>query len=130
MANYRQDRINDALVQVLSELIPTVKDYRVRAALVTVTAVDCTKDLKLAKVYVSSLSKQTDRQEVLAGLKSAAGYLRGELASRLNLRMTPELLFYYDDSMTHGAHILQLLQEVEKERADKGWADITEEEPQ
>ena len=130
MANYRQDRINDALMQTLSELIPTVKDYRVRAALVTVTGVDCTKDLKLAKVYVSSLSKQADRQEVLAGLKSAAGYLRGELAGRLNLRMTPELLFYYDDSMTHGAHILELLQEVAQERTEKGWADVTEEEEQ
>ncbi len=111
MGNYRQDRVNDAIAKELSELMPTVKDYRVKSALVTVTAVDCTKDLKQAKVYVSAVGKITP-EELLAGLKSAHGYLRTALAARLNLRATPELLFRYDDSMTHGANILRLLKEV------------------
>ena len=116
MGNYRQDRINDAIAKELSALMPTVKDHRVKAALVTVTGVDCTKDLKQAKVYISAVGGKVTQEEVLAGLKSAQGYLRSSLATRLNLRMTPELTFHYDDSMTHGANILRLLKEVGADR--------------
>ena len=118
MATYRQDRVNDAILQELSALMRAVKDYRVQKALVTVTGVDCTKDLKQAKVYVSAMSKQISQSEVLAGLKSASGFLRAGLAKSLNLRVTPELTFIYDNSMEYGANILKLLKEVESDLHD------------
>ena len=76
------------------------------------TAVDVTQDLKFAKVYISVLEKE-DSAQVLKGLKSAAGYLRRELGRALNLRNTPELTFYQDDSMAKGAHILDMLRDPE-----------------
>ena len=69
-----------------------------------------TQDLKFAKVYISVLEKE-DSDQVLKGLKSAAGYLRRELGQRLNLRATPELSFVRDDSIDKGAHILDLLRD-------------------
>ena len=94
----------------------TVKDYRVSGSLVSVTAVDCARDLKNAKVYFSSVGK-TEWNEVKKGLESAKGYIRREIASRLNLRITPELLFVMDPSMEHGAKINRLLHEVSDELA-------------
>ncbi len=112
MGNYRQHRVNEEMAKELADILRSVKDYRVTNALISITRVDCTKDLKYAKIYFSCVSKQDAQSEVLAGLKSAQGYIRSALATRLNLRQTPELNFIYDDSMEHGAHILQLLHEV------------------
>jgi len=106
-------RINEEIQRVLSELIRTVKDPRVHG-LISITAVDATADLKYAKVYVSVLD-QSDMGEVLKGLKSAAGYLRRELGRELSLRSTPELTFLRDDSMAKGAHILQVMEDLDRE---------------
>ena len=80
--------------------------------MISVTAVDVTPDLKFAKVYISVLDK-SDSEQVLKGLKSAAGYLRRELGRELNLRHTPELTFFRDDSMAKGAKILEMLRNPE-----------------
>ena len=96
---------------MLFRSIPTVKDPRV-IGLISVTAVDVTPDLKFAKVYISVLDKG-DSGQVLKGLKSAAGYLRRELGRQLNLRHTPELTFFQDDSMAKGAKILEMLRDPE-----------------
>ncbi len=112
MGNYRQHRVNEEMARELADILRTVKDYRVTNALISVTRVDCTKDLKYAKIYFSCVGKTAQSGEVLAGLKSASGYIRTALATRLNLRQTPELQFVYDESMEHGAHILKLLREV------------------
>lgn len=107
MANNRVGRINEEIQRELSSLIPTVKDPRV-TGMISVTAVDTTPDLKYAKIYISVLDK-SDCEQVLKGLKSAAGYLRRELGHTLNLRNTPELTFIRDDSIDQGAHILEML---------------------
>lgn len=111
MASNRMGRINEEVQRELAALIPNVKDPRV-TGMISVTAVDVTPDLKFAKVYISVLD-QEDNGQVLKGLKSAAGYLRRELGRALNLRHTPELTFFRDDSMAKGAHILEMLRNPE-----------------
>ena len=111
MASNRIGRINEEIQRELAALIPTVKDPRV-TGMISVTAVDTTPDLKYAKIYVSVLDK-SDCEQVLKGLKSAAGYLRRELGHSLNLRSTPELTFIRDDSIDKGAHILEMLRNPE-----------------
>ena len=113
MASNRIGRINEEVQRELAVLIPTVKDPRV-TGMISVTAVDVTQDLKFAKVYISVLEKE-DSDQVLKGLKSAAGYLRRELGHALSLRATPELTFVRDDSMAHGAHILQVMEDLDRE---------------
>ncbi|MCI8594796.1 MAG: 30S ribosome-binding factor RbfA [Oscillospiraceae bacterium] len=112
MASNRIGRINEEIQRELSSLIRTVKDPRV-TGMISITAVDTTPDLRYAKVFVSMLDK-TDVQEVVKGLKSAAGYLRRQLGQALQLRYTPELTFVPDNSIEEGAHILKLLNDLEK----------------
>jgi ribosome-binding factor A len=111
MASNRINRINAEIQQELSALLRTVKDPRVRDAMITVTHVDTTSDLRYSRIYVSALDR-TDEKDLMRGLRSAAGYLRRELGSRLDLRYTPELQFFADDSIAHGAHILEMLHNV------------------
>jgi len=118
MANYRRGRINDEMQKELAMILREVKDPRVADAFISVTGCEVTGDLKYAKVYYSAM--MGDKKEVAKGLKSSAGYIRRELARRLNLRMTPELNFYEDRSIAHGAHISKLLNGIE----------ISEEEPE
>lgn len=113
MSATRMGRINEEIQKVLSDRIRTVKDPRVHG-LISITHVDTTSDLKYSKIYVSVLDK-SDATEVLKGLKSASGYLRRELGHALSLRATPELTFIRDDSIDHGAHILELIEDLDKE---------------
>lgn len=112
MPNNRIGRINEEIQRTLSNLIRSVKDPRVHGV-VSITHVDTTPDLRYAKIYVSVLDK-SDVKEVVKGLKSAAGYLRHELGSAVQLRYTPQLIFTPDDSIAEGAHILELLNDLEK----------------
>ena len=109
MAGDRIDRINEEIQRELASLIPTVKDPRV-TGMISVMAVDTTTDLRYAKVFISILDK-SDEQQVMRGLKSAAGWLRRELGHRLQLRYTPELSFVLDESIDTGAHILAMLRD-------------------
>lgn len=111
MASNRIGRINDEIQKELSDLFRSVKDPRVSGALLTITHVDTTSDLRYSRIYVSALDK-TDEKDFLKGLKSASGYLRRELGQRLNLRYTPELQFFPDDSIAYGAHILDMLSHI------------------
>ena len=111
MANYRRGRINDEMQKELAQVLRQVKDPRVSEAFISVTAVDVTPDLKFAKVYYSAMTG--DKKEIAKGLKSSAGYIRRQLAQNLNLRMTPELTFFEDHSIAHGAHISKLLNSIE-----------------
>lgn len=117
MAKYRQGRINDEMQKELAEILRDVKDPRVSGAFISVLGVDATPDLKYAKVYYSVLTG--DKKEIAKGLRSSAGYIRGQLARRMNLRMTPELTFYEDHSIAHGAHISKLLSEIEISEPDE-----------
>ena len=111
MANYRRGRINDEMQKELAMVLREVKDPRVADAFISITAVDVTPDLKFAKVFYSAMTG--DKKEIAKGLKSSAGYIRRQLAQRLNLRMTPELTFYEDHSIAHGARISKLLGSIE-----------------
>ena len=112
MASYRQGRINEQLTKELAEILRTVKDPRVNNSLVSITGAECTADLKLAKVYFSAVGTDVDMTEIKKGLVSATGYIRRQVAQRLNLRITPELRFVFDESMEKGAHLSQLLRSI------------------
>lgn len=108
MGKYRQHRVSDAARQEICDILRDVKDPRVSGAFLTVTSVEVTPDLKYAKVYYSTLSDNAtaeEEKELAAGLRSAAGFIRSQLAQRLNLRITPELSFYKDDSLRRGVDI-------------------------
>jgi len=77
--------------------------------LISVTGVSLSPDLKYAKVFVSTLGSETNREDMLAGFNRASGFLRKELASHLGLKHTPELSFHYDDSIERGARLLKLM---------------------
>ena len=112
MAQNRIGRINEEIQRELSALIRTLKDPRVQNAMISITGVDTTGDLRYAKVYISVLEKDKSK-DVLKGLKSAGGYLRREIGSKLQLRYTPELVFEEDDSITQGAKMFALLSSLQ-----------------
>ncbi|MBQ7336825.1 MAG: 30S ribosome-binding factor RbfA [Clostridia bacterium] len=116
MANYRRGRINDEVTKEVAQILREVKDPRVRDAFVSVTGAEVTPDLKYAKIYYSFLNG--DEKELRRGLKAASVFIRGGLAKRMNLRITPELTFVRDTSLEYGAHINKLLSKVEDELAE------------
>lgn len=112
MASNRIGRINEEIQRELAELLRELKDPRVQKTMLSITHVETTPDLRYAKVYVSLLDKEYTK-ETLAGLKSSSGYLRRELGRSLQLRYTPELQWQADDSITQGAHILDILSKLD-----------------
>ncbi len=112
MASNRIHRINEEIQKELSSLLRTVKDPRVQDTMISITRVETTPDLRYTKVYVSFL--QEDRaKKAMAGLQSAGGYLRRELGRNLQLRYAPEIVWSLDDSITYGAHMLELINSLE-----------------
>lgn len=113
MAGYRRVRVNDEVARVVSEALRSVKDPRVAGEMITVTMCDVSGDLKYAKVYFSIFGADGEKiKAVKKGLYSAAGYIRSQIAEKLNMRQTPELSFEYDDAMERGANIFELLKKV------------------
>ena len=113
MPKYRRARINDEVARVISEALREVKDPRVKNEMITVTSCDVSGDLKFAKVYFSVYgAKPENIKEIKKGLYSAAGFLRRALAERINLRITPELTFEYDNAIERGANISELLKKA------------------
>ena len=121
MAKYRRGRINEEMQKELTMILRRVKDPRVSEAFISITAADCTPDLKFAKIYYSVMGG--DQKEVAKGLKAASGFIRRELANSLNLRITTELTFVADDSVAYGARIASILNTLdikpEEEEADE-----------
>ena len=111
MANNRIDRISAEYQRVMAEALRSVKDPRV-SGMVSVTRCEVTGDLRYAKVYISILGG--DDREAMKGLKSAAGYLRHAVGEKLQLRAVPEPVFHIDESIRHGAYILEKLHEIEE----------------
>ncbi len=111
MAKYRRGRINEEMQKEMTMILRRVKDPRVCNAFISVTAADCTADLKYAKIYYSAMGG--DAKEIAKGLKAAAGFIRRELAMGLNLRVTPELTFVPDSSVAYGAHIASILEKLD-----------------
>ncbi|MGC8878915.1 MAG: 30S ribosome-binding factor RbfA [Anaerolineae bacterium] len=113
MATRRQRQVAELLHEEISTLILLkARDPRLKG--VTVTGVEVSPDLENAWVYVSVLGTEEQVQEALAGLKSATGFLRREIAAALSLRIVPDLMFRLDDSLERGMRIDRLLDSIAK----------------
>ena len=109
---HRIERVNSLIRQEISELLQRqVKDPRL-GNLVVVTDVSTSPDLRHAKIFVSRIGSEEEKQETLNVLAAASGFFRNELAKRLRLRHIPELSFQWDDSIERGDYISQLIDEV------------------
>ena len=107
----RMDRVNEELKREISIVIDeTLKNPNI-TGIISVTKVKTSPDLKSARVYISLLNSKS-KKNTLLGLKNASGYIRTELAKRVNLRYTPELTFEIDESMEYGAKIENILKEI------------------
>ena len=108
MASKRINGINQEIQKELSDLLRSVKDPRIQDVMISITRVETTPDLRYTKVYVSFL-QENKVADAMAGLKSAAGFLRRQLAQNLQLRYAPEIQWALDDSITYGARMLELI---------------------
>ena len=117
MSSNRILLINEEIQKELSALLRTVKDPRVQDVMISITRVETTPDLRYTKVYVSFL-QEDKAKDAMAGLKSAAGFLRRQLGHNLQLRYSPEIVWERDDSNTYGAKMLKLINSLEVNRDD------------
>ena len=108
MASHRTDRIDEEVKRELGAIIRELKDPRI-SGVVSVVAVNVTKDLSYAKAYISILGTEKQQNDTMLGINSAAGYIRKEIGHRLNLRHTPQFSFVHDNSIKHGAHINDII---------------------
>ena len=104
-------RINDEVLKALAAIVREVKDPRI-SPLTSVTGTEVAPDLKTCKVYVSVYGGAQDGERTMEGLRSAAGFIRSELARRVNLRNTPQLTFVLDDSIAYGVAMSHRIDEV------------------
>jgi ribosome-binding factor A len=113
----RRRRVDEAIRQVLSDAVPTLKDPRI--GFVTVTGVKATKDFGQATVYVSVLGSEKEREQTLAGLAAAHGVLQAQVARELRLRRTPVLTFEYDPAVERGVRLGKLIDELAPEEHEQ-----------
>jgi ribosome-binding factor A len=108
MGYQRSDRVGDLIVELISELLSReIRDPRVRG--VTITGAKVTKDLKLARVFFNLLGGGEDRDNVLAGLRSASGFIRSRVGKELKLKFVPAIEFIYDETEDQAQRIAELL---------------------
>jgi ribosome-binding factor A len=111
---WRQDQLGEVIAEELSDLIRTrMKDPRIGFA--SVTTVEVSADLRHAKVFISVMGSPEDQQATIRALDHANGFLRHELAQRLTIRYTPEIIFRLDESIERGARVLELMRQVHDE---------------
>lgn len=116
--NIKNTRINSEVMKELANIIRgEIKDPRI-APMTCVTDVEVAPDLKTCKAYISVLGDEEKRKDTMAGLKSAEGYIRRQLASRLNLRNTPSITFIADTSTEYGMKMSKLIDEVVGEMSE------------
>ena len=113
----RLGRVNEELMKALSQIITYELKNPDVTGMISVTRVKVTPDLKYAKVYVSILNSKNIK-DTLSGLKKSAGFVRSELAKRVNLRNTPEIIFELDDSIEYGSKIDSILKEIMPKKED------------
>ncbi|WP_069997493.1 30S ribosome-binding factor RbfA [Cellulosilyticum sp. I15G10I2] len=115
MSMQRMTRINEEIKKELSQLISyEIKDPRVNDTMVSIVEVETTNDLKTSKVYISVL-QDNKKEDVINGLNAAQGFIRKEIARRINLRNTPEFIFKLDKSIEYGMHMSKIIQDVMKD---------------
>jgi ribosome-binding factor A len=117
--SHRIERVSSLMRHEISQLLQReVKDPRI-SQFVSVNEVSLSPDLKYAKVFVSCMGSQEERQAMLSGLEAAANFLRKQLTKRLRLRRIPELSFEWDDSIERGDHLLRLMDKISAEPAPR-----------
>lgn len=115
----KNTRINGEVQRVMAEVIRGgIKDPRI-SPLTSVIAVEVAPDLKTCKAWISVYGDEQARTDTLAGLKSAEGYIRNQLARQINLRNTPEIQFIVDESIAYGVRMSKLIDEVMGESEEK-----------
>ena len=117
----RVERVAASIRREISELLVNgIKDDRVSLGMVSVTNVEVAGDLQHCKIFVSVYGTPEVQDQALAGLRSAAGYVKGELSRRLNMRRTPEVIFHLDRGIEKGTSVLGLLNQLEQQRQERG----------
>jgi ribosome-binding factor A len=111
---HRVNRVGEQMKKELGDIISRkIKDPRV--GFVTITDVQVTGDLQQAKVYISVLGDEQQREDTLKGLAKAKGFIRTEIGQRIRLRKTPELIFEFDETMAYGNRINSLIHELQRD---------------
>lgn len=113
MPSNRAGRVNEDVKRELSFILREVKDPRVKNCFLSVVRVEVTNDLSYCTVYVSTMEGLERTKEAVVGLKSAAGFIRRELSSRVKLRHTPQLIFKATDAIEYGASISRILEDLD-----------------
>lgn len=114
MAKVRVGRVGEQIKKELSQIVQSeLKDPRI--GFLTVTGVEVTNDLSLARVYLSVMGTDEQKEATLKALSSGAGYIRSELGKRIRLRKIPELQFKFDASIDYGSRIENLLNQLNQE---------------
>ena len=117
----RVERVAASIRREISELLVNgIKDDRVSLGMVSVTNVEVAGDLQHCKIFVSVYGTPEVQDQALAGQRSAAGYVKGELSRRLNMRRTPEVIFHLDRGIEKGTSVLGLLNQLEQKRQERG----------
>lgn len=110
----KSTRVNGEVQRALAEIIRgDIKDPRIKV-LTSVTAVEVAPDLKSCKAWISVLGEEKEQQDTMAGLRSAEGFIRSQLARKVNLRNTPEIQFIMDNSIAYGVSMSKLIDDVNK----------------
>ena len=114
--NFRMDRINGEMQKNISDIIRNkIKDPRVAGKMISVLSVNCAKDLKTAKVYLSIYGDKTEAKKAFEGVCHCAGFIRNEMSVYFNdIRTIPQLTFFLDDSMEYSAKIDSILEQIKK----------------
>lgn len=116
MSQLRVEKVQELMKQEISQIIQReLKDPRI--GFVTVTSVECTGDLREAKIYVSLMGSEQQVKDSWAGLNRGLGFIRREIGKRIRLRFTPELTFELDKSLDYSAHIQELLLKIKADEA-------------
>ncbi len=113
----RTSRVSELLREEISDLVQrNLKDPRLEGAFLSITEVEVSADLRVAAVFVSHLGSAEERDDALAGLRSASAYLERELRRRLRMRRTPSLTFQFDPSIERGARLASTIADLARDR--------------
>ncbi len=119
MAKFRRDKINEEYRAALASVIRELKDPRI-PVMTSVVTVSVTPDQKFARANISVMGDAQQVKDAMKALNAAKGFVRREVASRIKMRLAPEITFVLDGSIEYGAHIAKLLKEVEERDAENG----------
>lgn len=117
MSNLRMQKISGLIQEALGDIIRKIKDPRI--GFITITGVDVSPDLELAKVYVSVLADEKERELTLEGLESATSYVRRELGREIKLRKTPKVVFVNDPGIERASRLIKLIDDLNPRGEEK-----------